>query len=539
MSRKKIMAAALSLALAASQLTGLSMTAAADSSKVVTLGANLSQDQMNTMMNYFGASYSEAEIIYINNQNERDTLSAYVPLEQIGTRTFSCAYVKPTESGGIHVKTANLTWVTANMIATTLSTSGVTNCEVIAAAPFAVSGTGALTGIIMAYEKASGTTLEETKKELATEELVVTGQLGDAIGQTDATAIVNEVKIEVLGEELTDLDSIESAVKSVAASLGYELSDDQVSTLTGLMEKLSAEDYDYDAMEDTLLMVDENVTGTEPESEEDIIVEEGVETVDGTASETEASILDSVDESALGTDVISGSTDEPAPVEVVEPETDLTVLPETEELIPVETQTEIYAEPQTEVYAAPATEAAETEFYAPAETEGLVLSEPETESESEITFDPDDLSDEDHELYTKLVEYLDKNYNDADLDEDGNAKVVMDAETALRAYDYVANLFLSMKLDGIGDYEPVENPPYENIELNYLNDELQKLFVNHMNGDGTEIDIFNNYSIEDCSKLYENIMKFFAGLYDETEEETEGLEILDDTAETEGLDVLE
>ena len=149
--------------------------AMADAMKVVTLGADLSDEQKNTMLKYFKVDSSQVQIIYVTNQDERDHLSSYVPLEQIGTRTVSCAYVKPTTSGGIKVRTANLNWVTCNMIASSLSTSGVTNCEVVAACPFEVSGTGALTGIQMAYETASGQKLDETKKELATEEMVVTG----------------------------------------------------------------------------------------------------------------------------------------------------------------------------------------------------------------------------------------------------------------------------------------------------------------------------------------------------------------------------
>ena len=35
-------------------------------------------------------------------------------------------------------------------------------------------------------------TLEKSKKELATEELVITGQLANNVGQKEATAIVNE-----------------------------------------------------------------------------------------------------------------------------------------------------------------------------------------------------------------------------------------------------------------------------------------------------------------------------------------------------------
>ena len=75
--------------------------AMADAMKVVTLGADLSDEQKNTMLKYFKVDSSQVQIIYVTNQDERDHLSSYVPLEQIGTRTVSCAYVKPTTSGGI------------------------------------------------------------------------------------------------------------------------------------------------------------------------------------------------------------------------------------------------------------------------------------------------------------------------------------------------------------------------------------------------------------------------------------------------------
>ena len=61
--------------------------AMADAMKVVTLGADLSDEQKNTMLKYFKVDSSQAQIIYVTNQDERDHLSSYVPLEQIGTRT--------------------------------------------------------------------------------------------------------------------------------------------------------------------------------------------------------------------------------------------------------------------------------------------------------------------------------------------------------------------------------------------------------------------------------------------------------------------
>ena len=247
-----------------------SVPAMADGMKVVTLGADLTQDQKNTMMRYFNVDSSQVQIISVTNQDERNHLSAYVPLEQIGTRTVSCAYVKPTSSGGIKVRTANLNWVTCNMIATSLSTSGVTNCEVVAACPFEVSGTGALTGIQMAYETASGQQLDSTKKELATQEMVVTGKIADSVGQNDATTVINQAKMQVIADNVQNADEIYNIVVNISNTNNINLTDDQISTIVNLLSQISQQDYDYSEMQETLERVNHNVTG---QAEEDTSTE--------------------------------------------------------------------------------------------------------------------------------------------------------------------------------------------------------------------------------------------------------------------------
>lgn len=82
----------------------------------------------------------------------------------------NCSYVEPTGSFAVFKQRYNLTFVTSSMIASTLLTSGVENCNVVAASPIEVSGTGALTGIMMAYESASGEKLSEDQKAAATED---------------------------------------------------------------------------------------------------------------------------------------------------------------------------------------------------------------------------------------------------------------------------------------------------------------------------------------------------------------------------------
>lgn len=235
------------------------MVAKADSSKVVTLGANLSDEQKSSMYEYFGTTADEVDTIEVTNQDERKYMEGIATEAQIGKKTYSCSYVEPTEKGGIQVKVANLTFVTSSMIASTLLTSGVENCNVVAASPIEVSGTGALTGIMMAYESASGEELSEEQKAAATEELVTTGELASEIGQQEASDLMNQVKEEVIKEGLEDEGEIQDTVESVAKSSGVDLSDEQISQIVSLMKNISQYDYDVKALQKTL----ENLEGKE------------------------------------------------------------------------------------------------------------------------------------------------------------------------------------------------------------------------------------------------------------------------------------
>lgn len=249
---------------------GSAVPAMADSRKVVTLGNDLTQEQKDTMMRYFGVGYDSVDMMYITNADEREHLGSYVPLEQIGNYTYSCALVAPTSTGGIQVKTANLEWVTCNMIASTLSTSGVTNCQVVAASPFKVSGTGALTGVIMAYEQASQKTLEPQKVELANQELVTTGNLANQVGQSKATAVINETKIQVIENNVTNIEEINNIVTNVSNEFDVQINEDQSAEIAELMQKIAEQEYDITQLKATLDRVQANVIGDAGASEEEV-----------------------------------------------------------------------------------------------------------------------------------------------------------------------------------------------------------------------------------------------------------------------------
>ena len=282
--------------------TAAPLVVRADSSKVVTLGANLTDSQKNSMYEYFGTSSDKAEVIEVTNADERKYLEGVAPDEQIGTRTYSCSYVEPTTSGGIQVKVSNLTYVTSSMISSTLLTSGVENCNVVAASPIEVSGTGALTGIMMAYEKATGTTLNDDQKAAATDELVTTGDLANDIGQDKAESVMNDVKKDVIEGGLTDADDIQNAVENAAKDNNVTLTQEQIDKISDLMKNISQYDYDVKALKNTL----DNTDGKSRPFFSHLW--SSIKRIFGGDDSSDGGIINGTDDSALGDDVVTNST---------------------------------------------------------------------------------------------------------------------------------------------------------------------------------------------------------------------------------------
>ena len=298
------------------------MTAMADGHKVVALGADLSPEQVNTVLRYFGVQNKSIETIYVTNTDERNHLGSYIPIEQIGSRTISCAFVNPTTSGGIQVKTANMNYVTSRMIASTLSTAGVVNCEVLAAAPFEVSGTGALTGVMMAYENAVGNTLDPVKKDVATQELITTEAIAQQVGQETATQIVNDIKIQIVANEVKEPQEVNNIVNQTVNRISnVTINEEDYSRLEELAQRIAEQEYEFEDMKETLERIDAGVTKAtdegsdladlisgEIEENESVNEEEDEEDLEELAD----SIFNATDDQAFGEETIIDATSDEA-----------------------------------------------------------------------------------------------------------------------------------------------------------------------------------------------------------------------------------
>ena len=512
----------------------------ADATKVVTLGADLSDAQKQTMMKYFNVSADQVQILTVTNQDEHNHLDNIAPQEQIGSHTLSCAYVKPTQSGGIKVRTANLNWVTGNMIATSLSTSGVKNCDVIAACPMEVSGTGALTGIQMAYEKASGEKLDATKTKLANQEIVTTGELADKVGKDQATTVVNQSKMDVIQNDVQNADEIQNIVINVANQNNISVSQADIDKIVSLLQQIAQQGYNYDDVKQTLEQVDANTTGASTtsaaETGDSMDEENPDDTVDvDQSTEDDDDIMNNVNSDVLGDNVIESSTEENDQEEA--PAEDSADSSETEILDATEDGT--YTEEDSTEDTAEETSADETGI--PEATEENTDSSEESSDQSETSgaeadasqIDTSVLSEENKTYYDKFELFVKGEYEgDADAllaateNTEAVATVTLDQQTAKSVAETVEKQYYDILKDGTGSYVADGTETYLTPELNMMDQNLKKLFgieITEENSDTTDeaAALLADVTEEDKQTLYKETMKYLAGLYGENTDTSE------------------
>ncbi|BCZ45859.1 hypothetical protein psyc5s11_19260 [Clostridium gelidum] len=241
----------LSLSIFLTSLPGV--PAFADSFKSVTLGADLSNVQKEEMLKYFEVTKNNANILEITSKEEHTYLAKIASESELGNKAISCSYVEPTKKGGLKVTTENLTWVNDGMIKNALITAGIENANVKASAPFEVSGTAALTGILKGFENSSaGEKIDENKKEAANEELVTTGGIGKKIGQDDANNLINNIKKDVIKEKPKTKEEINKIVDKATEEYKTDLSAEDIANIKAVMSKINDLDLNYNNLKDQL-----------------------------------------------------------------------------------------------------------------------------------------------------------------------------------------------------------------------------------------------------------------------------------------------
>ena len=222
--------------------------------QVVTLGKDLTKAQRDKLLAEFG-SKPDAQIIEVTNQEEHKYLGGTLPADKIGYKSISSSFITFGEKdSGLKIETKNITWITNEMYVSALTTAGVNDAEIQVSAPFPVSGTAALTGIMKAFEQKTGQPITDDVKKVANEEMIRTAQLADSIGDKDkAIELMKRIKEELAkqGANLSD-DQLREMIQRIAADLGIQLSPEELNSLISLVRKLQNANIDWDRVSQSL-----------------------------------------------------------------------------------------------------------------------------------------------------------------------------------------------------------------------------------------------------------------------------------------------
>lgn len=232
-----------------------SVTVYAKDTPVLALGADLTAAQKATVLSEMGITAEQAasyETIYITNDMEHQYLDASLGAAVVGKNSLSSVLLIPQEKGsGLSVETHNINYCTIEMYRNALLTAGVEDAKVIVAGPMPISGTAALIGAVKAYEVYSGTEVSETALEVATDELVLTGNLKEELSNLSADQISNLIaylKQQVAENGLDDPAKLEELVRQAAKEMNIELTDEQISRIVELLLKLNKLDIDVNKL---------------------------------------------------------------------------------------------------------------------------------------------------------------------------------------------------------------------------------------------------------------------------------------------------
>ena len=228
-----------------------------DDKPYLALGADLSDDQKNTVLSLMGidpANLANYNVTYVTNAQEHQYLDSYVDSSKIGSKSWSSVViVKRKKGNGLNISTNNITYCTVGMYKNALATAGITDADIIVAGPKPISGTAALVGIFEAYEAMTGEAVQDNVVDAALNELVVTGELEASIqGLTDQEVeeFIAYIKSLIAEKGLTDEKSINEAIDEACDKYGVTLSDDERQKIVDLLLKITSLGIDLSGLVD-------------------------------------------------------------------------------------------------------------------------------------------------------------------------------------------------------------------------------------------------------------------------------------------------
>lgn len=219
----------------------------------VVYGANLSDSQKEEVRRHLSVMNPD-EVIELVVSGE--DIYHYLGHDR-NSRMFSSVKITHEEEGHgiiVHIVTPDyITEVTSEMYRNALLTAGIEDATIEVAAPKAVTGHSALTGIYKAYDEA-GVELDKDRLEVADEELSLTTKLTEKHGLSDekVTELMTEIKKAIADQNPATKEDVERIIQEQLDKLEINLSEEDRQLLLDLFDKMRQLDIDFGQVRDQL-----------------------------------------------------------------------------------------------------------------------------------------------------------------------------------------------------------------------------------------------------------------------------------------------
>ena len=208
---------------------------------VLMLGADLSDAEKAKVLELFAlGSTDDVQTIEIYHEDEVNILNGVVDVSRLGDKAVSSVYIKPlTKGSGISVGTVNIDYVTNETIYNILVTAGAKDVEVKIVAPYKVSGTAAMAGVLRAYSTMTNTKMEDEVIGLAMQQSALVDALGQKYGAEAIEKVFSSIREKAIESSNTNVNSLKEIIRTLGLINKVEFTEDELNQLADIIAKLT------------------------------------------------------------------------------------------------------------------------------------------------------------------------------------------------------------------------------------------------------------------------------------------------------------
>lgn len=140
----------------------------------------------------------------------------------------------------VSVDKSKITTITGDMYISALKSAGITSGHVYVTSPVQATGESALTGIMHSYEEVTNVKIPDSVKEAANDEIYTQAEIvnNSGVNADDLSDLVNQVKDEVSGDNVTNHDEIVNIINNHVENNNINITYNDIENLADSIEQV-------------------------------------------------------------------------------------------------------------------------------------------------------------------------------------------------------------------------------------------------------------------------------------------------------------